>query len=107
MVALLSIALNVVLAGGIVVGAVTVTNLSDQVDAVAKRAAVPGPAGPEGPPGPAGRDGEDGQDGEDGDDCPLGGVTRSVQVLTDVHLNDFGSFSSLQPYTRTIYVCVR
>jgi hypothetical protein len=104
MVALLSVALNVLLAIGLAIGAVTMMNLSDRVDATAKQASVPGPPGPKGPPGPAGQDGEDGKDGEDGDVCSLGAPTI-VRVLTDVRLDDFGSFPSLRESTQTIYVC--
>jgi hypothetical protein len=117
-VALASVVLNVLLAGCLVVGAITLAELSNRVETVAEQAAVAGPVGPEGPQGsrgpeghagpvgPQGPAGLNGIDGEDGDACPMGGVLMPVRVLTGVQFDRFAPYPSLLNSTKTIYVCV-
>jgi hypothetical protein len=117
-VALVSIVLNVLLAGCLVVGAIAVAKLDDRIETVAEDAAVPGPVGPEGPMGPRGPEGPVGEvgpqgssglngiDGEDGDACPMGGVLLPVRVLTGVQFDHFAPYPSLLNSTKIIYACV-
>jgi hypothetical protein len=117
-VALVSITLNVVLAGCLVVGAIAVAKLDERIEAVAELAAVPGPAGPDGPMGPRGPEGPAGEvgpqgspglngtDGQDGDVCPIGGGQIPVRVLTGVQFDRFAPYPSLLNSTKTIYACV-
>lgn len=116
-VALVSITLNVFLAGCLVVGAIAIAKLDDRIETVAELAATPGPTGPQGsmgprgPEGPAGEMGPqgpaglNGSDGEDGDLCRIGGGLMPVRVLTGVQFDHFAPYPSLLNSTTTIYAC--
>lgn len=108
------------LTAGVVVQAVTITQLEERIVKVEREAAVPGPPGPAGPPGPVGprgrpgRDGVDGQDGVNGIDGRPGldasltsGCTPTglFTVVTDISIDQYDRYSPLDVETAMIRAC--
>lgn len=78
-----SLALNALLAAGLVGNAVVTAKLADRVDEVAVQAAEPGPRGPAGPPGPTGPQGRPGE-GATVPQCDLPPFGQRFEFVTDV-----------------------
>lgn len=97
-----SLVVNVLLVGAMVLGALTLHGLGQRIAKVEDRAAVQGPSGPHGPAGPEGPEGPPGPagaDGQDGGMCPYGGLPVRVPVVTSVDTLDGRIFASTQDVT--------